>query len=228
MATSIPFVSPLYPDPPVEYSDARLAVAILEGPAPVGIVPQQAQPAAMPLRLALFADYPESTIGPYREMAVLAAVTWHGEPALFCSLIYVTTDVALCQGREVWGFPKKLARIDLELESSGDVWARLERAGELLIDLEGSAPEDTDPAAVADLAALPILNRKWIPGPAGKEPDVDALTLVAPHYSLQQVWMGTGNLHAAGEAADVLGSTSAVALARLDGDMTLPGGETVA
>jgi acetoacetate decarboxylase len=232
VATSIPFVSPLYPDPPVEYSDARLAVAILEGPVPDAVVPQETEPSDPPMRLALFADYPESTIGPYREVAILVSVSFRGSQALYCPLIYVTTDVALCQGREVWGFPKKLAEIDLDLGDDSDaascrVEARLARSGQVLLSLEGSPREEASPDAIASLAGLPVLNSKLIPAPTGKEPDVDCLTIVRPQYDLTRVLLGTGFLTASGEAASVLGRGGEVTLARLAGDMVLGAGETV-
>ena len=59
----------------------------------------------------VFADYPDTTSGRYREVVVLGGADRHGAPGMFCPLIYVDADAALCAGHEIWGFPKKLAHI---------------------------------------------------------------------------------------------------------------------
>ncbi len=47
---------------------------------------------------------------------------------------YVTTDDALCGGREVWGYSKKFAGVTVEEQAGGRIRARVERRGEVLID----------------------------------------------------------------------------------------------
>ncbi len=224
---SIPFAEPLYPDPPVEYRGARLAVAYLEGSLPPGMLPRRAEAAETPLRLALFADYPDSTIGPYREVALLGSITLEGSAALFCALIYVTTDVALAQGREVWGFPKKLAEIDFENDGN-QVTARLARNGKMLAELRGTAADEMPVDTMADLASMPIINQKWIPSPSGKDADVDILTSARMDQDLDHAWVGTATLDTYGEAAAALGPSRDVTLARMSGNLVLHPGEVVA
>lgn len=221
----IPSIAPLYPDPPIEYRDARMIVAFVEGSAPASVLPPLLEPTPSPTRFVVFADYPDTTIGPYREVVVLVSATHRGQPGLFCPLIYVTSDAALCAGREVWGFPKKLADITVTVRRD-KVRARLTRGGRDLLVLEGRAGERAEPSA-ADLAALPIFNHKLIPGAAAKEPDVDVVTAVRLESAAREVWSGRGRLRTAGEAAEVLGETSAVQLLRTIGDAVLPAGETL-
>ncbi len=175
----------------------------------------------------VFADYLDTTIGPYREVVVLISAEREGTPGMFCPLIYVDSDAALCAGREIWGFPKKLA--DIEFEQEGDeVRARLVRAGIELLSLSGSIEERVDPTAFAALGALPIYNRKLIPGVAAKEADVDHLTQVHLEIVTHEATTGTGLLQAAGEAATVVGELTKITMVTTVVDSVLPAGEDLA
>lgn len=221
----IPLLAPLYPDPPYEYRGSRLAVATLEA-APGFEMPEGFEPVEPIGAVAVFADYPETTIGPYFEVVVLAPCTYGGEFGLYCPFIYVDTDDAMAAGREVWGFPKKIASIALAFDGDA-VTARLERRGEELLVLEGSTPDELDPEVAGALAALPIFNRKVIPGPAAKEPDVESVTKVVLEATGHGAWSGTGTLRAAGELSAVFGSGGAVGISRSVVDSVLPPGERV-
>ena len=76
---------PLYPEPPYTYDEAKVAIAFLDNPlssVPPGLLPEGIE--YLPLQVAVFADYPDSTIGPYREVVVLVGVMRNGNPALYC------------------------------------------------------------------------------------------------------------------------------------------------
>lgn len=75
-----------------------------------------------------FAKYRGGTLEPYNEVILMVPCFYKGEPYLYISSIYVTTDQALASGRELLDFPKKLATI--ELDSSGTQFTgSLERHG---------------------------------------------------------------------------------------------------
>lgn len=217
-----PLLASLYPDPPYEYRDATLVTAAVTGPFPEGVLPHGLDMPPEPMLTAVFADYPDTTVGPYREAIVLVGCSYRGTVGLYCPFIYVDSDAAMAAGREVWGFPKKFA--DIEVETTGStVRARLSRGGSDLMVLEGDAAEATDPALGA--AALPIYNHKLIPGAAAKEPDVDCLTEVRLEMSGHQAWMGSGTLRTGGEVARVLGDAGPVQFIRAVVDSVLPAGE---
>jgi acetoacetate decarboxylase len=139
-------------------------------------------------------------------------------------LIYVDSDAALCAGREIWGFPKKLAHIEVEQEAD-QVRACLVRGGTELLSLTGSIEERVDPTAVAALGALPIYNQKLIPGSAAKEPDVDRLTQVYLDMVIHEASSGTGTLRAADEVAAVVGGPMTIPMLATVVDSVLPAGE---
>lgn len=84
---------------------------------------------------------------------------------------YVTTDDALCGGREVWGYPKKLAKVAFDEAPSGCIAASVERLGKSLIDADFT-PGDT---AFEKPALQPRLQVKRIPRVDGTGFDVDQI-----------------------------------------------------
>lgn len=82
------------------------------------------------------ADYPETAFGSvYREAAVLLHAADSRGPALHCPWMVVDDDTALILGREVLGFPKKMAEIALE-ERDGRAVGWVRRRGVELMRLE--------------------------------------------------------------------------------------------
>jgi len=221
----IPLASPLYPDPPYDYRGSVMLTALLDAPSPWALPAGLDAPDA-PLTAIVFATYPDTTIGPYHEVVVVTACSFEGAPGLYCPFIYVDTDDAMCAGREIWGFPKKLAEITLSV-SGETVRGELSRRGEALAVVEGATPEALDPAAAAALGALPIFNHKRIPGAAAKEPDVDALTRVVLEIAALEASAGAGTAAGHGELAGLLGAGGAQ-LVRSVVDSVLPAGERVA
>jgi acetoacetate decarboxylase len=96
-----------------------------------------------PATATLFvADYPETAFGSvYREAAVLLHVEDAKGAALHCPWMVVDDDTALILGREVLGFPKKMAEIELE-ERAGSVVGTVCRKGVELMRLEATLTQD--------------------------------------------------------------------------------------
>ncbi len=86
------------------------------------------------------ADYPESECcGPYRETAILLPVMFNQLPATHCPWMLVDDDVALVQGRDVFGFPKKMGEIRVDINPrTGKIHATVNRHGSRLITIGGT------------------------------------------------------------------------------------------
>jgi len=73
----------------------------------------------------LLADYRSMSIGPYREMVMMAPVRYKGGArppvtrGVFVHEIAVTSEVSRLTGMEVWGFPKYLADITVDQGPGG-------------------------------------------------------------------------------------------------------------
>lgn len=65
----------------------------------------------MAVAALVFASYPESTLGPYQEVVQFLACGYQTRSVRFATHLYVTSDVAMAAGREMGGYPKKIARI---------------------------------------------------------------------------------------------------------------------
>jgi hypothetical protein len=61
----------------------------------------------------VFAKYRECDLGPYMEVIVSIPVLHEGQPYLYIPAIYVDNDAALIAGRELGGYPKKMAQITM-------------------------------------------------------------------------------------------------------------------
>ena len=71
----------------------------------------------------IWAHYRKSSVGPYNELIVAIPCLYKGKMWLYVPLIYVTTDQAMASGREVGGWPKKIA--DIRLERAGNTYRLL-------------------------------------------------------------------------------------------------------
>lgn len=115
----IPFDAPLFEadsDRGVEYWNCEGITVLFTVKGPVRtLLPEGLVPAGdPPVGGVIFNRYGASTAGPYLEQISMIQVrTRHGETGIYIPYIYVTTDVALAGGREAFGFPKKLAAIEL-------------------------------------------------------------------------------------------------------------------
>ncbi len=117
-AYTMPDVAPLYPQLPYVYRDyLRLSVYCrTSSEVLAGLLPK-------PLELAddrfevFFLDAPQvSGLRPYAECGIVVPCAYQGISGAHVAFEYVTTDDALCVGREVWGYPKKLASVHTALQ----------------------------------------------------------------------------------------------------------------
>jgi acetoacetate decarboxylase len=131
----MPVQAPLYPPPPYDYEVELVQILFRARPeALLGVVPEPLEPDPENMVSCVVARYPRvSRLGPYHESFFLVGVNYKGRFGTYCPYMWVSTDSALAAGREVWGFPKKLAK--MELTVTGEV-ARgvVERGGYRIID----------------------------------------------------------------------------------------------
>lgn len=162
---SMPWSAPVFGKPPHRWQGVRM-VALPFTPRPdaaARLLPPGMEPAGGPGLITLI-SYPQSEFHPYNELVVLLPVTVDGQPGNYVPYIYVTTDEALIAGREIAGFPKKLAQIAWERD--GDRFhGSVTRWGATLLTIEGTVQAPM-PAGARPPAA-PTFNYKLIPDPAG-------------------------------------------------------------
>lgn len=151
----------------------------------------------MPLVNIFIAHYPESTLGAYHEAMVLIQATYKPErekkiEGFYCPFIYVDSDVALACGREIWGFPKRLADITI-INDQETVCGTVQRKGVRLLEITvtPNTPGTTFPSAI-------ILTIKQIPSsevsPIVGIPNLVVNELVKTDFQITPCEVSTGPL----------------------------------
>ncbi len=127
---SMPLGGPLYGPPPWLLRGADAIVARYEADTERvrSLLPPGVEPLEDPVQcLAWAVTYQDSTLGPYNEILMYVRVVIDGRPFMHCVLAYVDGDAPLVMGREVIGFPKKLACIDASTAPSAPALFTVER-----------------------------------------------------------------------------------------------------
>jgi acetoacetate decarboxylase len=102
----------------IDYTtDAAAAAAVL--PAECNLVAIPTAPGQSAVKM-IWANYRAGTLGPYYEVIQNIPCIYKGQLYLYVYQIWVTTDDAMASGRELGGYPKKLANIGLTY--FGNVW----------------------------------------------------------------------------------------------------------
>jgi len=195
---SMPWSAPVFPPPPHRWRGVRMAVFPFE-PRPGAverILPPGMQAAAGPGMITLL-SYPANEIQhPFRELVVMVPVRVGDLAGSYVPYIYVDTDEALIPGRELAGFPKKLAQVEWEregdrLRGSATRWGR--RVLSLEGEITGPLPEALA-GARREQAVPPSINYKLVPGPAG-EIEIEEITSVQLEIEPRQQEIGQARVH---------------------------------
>ncbi len=194
---SMPWSAPSFTRPPHRWEGVRVIVFPF-APAPgavAKILPPGMQAGDGPGLITML-TYPQTPIiHPFKELVVLVPVKVGSVEGNYVPYIYVTTDEALIPGREIAGFPKKIA--DIVWEREGNRFrGSATRWGKRILSLEGTidGPMPAEIAAAqASAARRPTINYKLIPGPAG-EIEVEEITAVDLGIVQRQAEMGSGRV----------------------------------
>jgi acetoacetate decarboxylase len=124
------------------------------------LLPPPLKPAAHPLVWAFVANYPRTNFGvPYLEAALLLAARFNGEDGFHCIAMPVTDDMAMIYGREMYGYPKKIAKIAFKHEgTSAAAWVERHstRFFQISANLEGKTNTADAQALLAKYVVPPI------------------------------------------------------------------------
>jgi len=96
----------------------------------------------------------------YRELGLLVETRYFGKPVLHVPWILVDDDSALLQGRELFGFPKKMAQFS-ETQNNGETTLSVQRRGVEILRLRSSTGAKIDNRGVF---TGPMVNVRGLPG----------------------------------------------------------------
>jgi len=184
---STPVSSPLYPSPPYHYDGAELFLALFYGTeeSVQALLPEPLRPTDMNLMALLFGRQPCRETGPFMEAGLLVQClfenpeTGEEEVGVFFSHNFVTTDVAMAAGREIWGYPRKLAKISMDWD--GDVLrAYVERHDTVVLQARCEMTEEGE-----WIDSGPNVNLHLIPRPDGSGHALAEITAAYLDYDIK-------------------------------------------
>jgi acetoacetate decarboxylase len=231
-AFAMPLTSPAYPPGPYRFVDREyLIITYRTDPAKLrAVVPEPLQ-IDEPLVKYEFIRMPDSTgFGDYTETGQVIPVTLNGRRGNYTHCMFLNDEGPIAAGREIWGFPKKLANPSLRKEI--DTLVATLDYGPLRVATAtmGYKYSPADPQAV--LASLEASNflLKIIPHVDGSPRICELVEYPLLDINLKGAWTGPGALalvsHALAPVAD-LPVLEIVSTTHIIADLTLGLGKVV-
>jgi len=200
---SMPVNAPLYPKPPYLYKGATMLLFeyVTDPEVASNILPAELSVSDSAMAGLVFAHYPWSSLGAYDEVIVYLKAMFQGREVQYAAYLYVTTDAAMAAGREMGGYPKKIAKIDID---SGVCFSgRMERPSGIPLCSGVLAPQFQAPAAVVPIPmTFNYITLRLIPSPQKDAPPTLA-ELLETTWTLTkgEAWVGSGSCSFTGASA---------------------------
>jgi len=203
---SMPAAAPSYPRGPYRFVNREYFIITYESD-PEAIreaLPEPLEPAGENTVLYEFIRMPDSSgFGDYTETGIVIPAKYKGELVNFTAQMYLDDEPPISGGREVWGFPKKLANPSLCVVHD-TLTGKLEYAGErvslgtmgykfnnLLQDANGQSHADE----IAKKLSKTQVNLKLIPGVDGKPQIAELVAYNVTDITVKGAWSGPARLH---------------------------------
>jgi acetoacetate decarboxylase len=196
----LPVDAPLYQRLPDYYKNVSMLLFdyVTDADAALALLPAELELADPPTATLVFAEYPWSTLGPYNEVAQALKCTYKGKPVYYAVRLHVTADSAMAAGREIAGFPKKMAAISFQ---RGDLYlSTVERPPGLRLASASFKPMAPVPPAKMPLPwTLPFVCLRLIPTPE-ESPKPSLVQLVGTRwvFTSGELWSGSGTFQFTG------------------------------
>ena len=197
---SLPVDAPLYGRLPVNYTDVSMMIFeyFTDLDAAAALLPEQLELTDPPIALLLFAEYPQSDLGPYNEVAQALVCKYRDQTMTYAVRLHVTNDAALTMGRESGGFPKKLGEIAFNKEPA--YTSTLDRPAGLRIcsgvmEKAEKLPALLDPIDFVSLRVIPSIE-------PNAPPSLCQLLQTRWLFPAGELWEGTGSFQYAAVDAD--------------------------
>lgn len=228
-AFAMPLSSPAYPPGPYRFIDREYLVITYRSDPEVlrRMVPAPLELAEPKVKFE-FMRMPDSTgFGDYCEAGQVIPVTFNGRSGGFSHAMYLNDEAPTAGGRELWGFPKKLARPSLEVRKDTLVGTLDYQGVRVATGTMGYKHYELDRDRIHDALAGPSFLLKIIPHVDGTARICELVEYAPTDITIKGAWGGPGALelaaHALAPAADlpVLEVESAVHMLT---DLTLPYG----
>jgi acetoacetate decarboxylase len=231
-AFAMPLTSPAFPRGPYRFSNREfLVITYRTDPGALRAVVPEPLEVSEPLVKYEFIRMPDSTgFGDYTESGQVIPVSFRGAKGGYVHAMYLDDHPPIAGGRELWGFPKKLASPKLETEIDTLVGTLDYGKVRIAKATMGFKHREADHAGVLAALAAPSFLLKIIPHVDGSARICELVRYYTTQVTLKGAWAGPGSLelhpHALAPVAElpVLKIESAL---HFIADLTLDLGEVV-
>jgi acetoacetate decarboxylase len=231
-AFAMPLTSPAYPIGPYRFFNREyLIITYRTDPAKLReIVPEPLQ-IDEPLVKYEFIRMPDSTgFGDYTETGQVIPVTFEGRKGGYTHCMFLNDHPPIAGGRELWGFPKKLAKPTLKVEIDTLVGELHYGPVRVAIGTMGYKHRQADLAAVKASMEAPNFLLKIIPHVDGTPRICEIVEYKLSDIDLKGAWTGPASLnlfaHALAPVAE-LPVLEVVSATHILADLTLDLGKVV-
>jgi acetoacetate decarboxylase len=231
-AFAMPLTSPAYPIGPYRFFNREyLIITYRTDPAKLReIVPEPLQ-IDEPLVKYEFIRMPDSTgFGDYTETGQVIPVTFEGRKGGYTHCMFLNDHPPIAGGRELWGFPKKLARPTLKVEIDTLVGELHYGPVRVAVGTMGYKHRQADLAAVRASMEAPNFLLKIIPHVDGTPRICEIVEYKLSDIDLKGAWTGPASLslfaHALAPVAE-LPVLEVVSATHILADLTLDLGKVV-
>jgi acetoacetate decarboxylase len=231
-AFAMPLTNPSFPPGPYRFYDREFIVVTYRTDPDVlrEVVPEPLE-VTEPVVKYEFIRMPDSTgFGDYTETGQVIPVSFQGKPGVFVHSMYLDDDAPITGGRELWGFPKKLA--NPKIIHDGDVVVGTLHYGPVLCTTltMGYKHKIIDEAAMLKSLQMPNYLIKIVPHVDGSARICELVRYFLQDITMKGAWSGPAALELhAHVIADVakLPVREVLSAVHFKADLTLGLGEVV-
>ena len=195
-AFAMPLTSPAYPPGPYRFVNREyLIITYRTDPEKLrAVVPEPLEPAGALVNYE-FIRMPDSTgFGDYTETGQVIPVSFRGRKGGYSHCMFLNDDPPIAGGRELWGFPKKLADPTLHVEIDALVGTLDYGPVRVVTGSMGYKHKQADPSAVAASLAAPNFLLKIIPHVDGTPRICEIVEYYLEDITLKGAWTGPAAL----------------------------------
>lgn len=231
-AFAMPFTQPAYPRGPYRFINREFLVVTYETdlealkavvPAPLKVLD--------PIVKFEFIRMPDSTgFGDYTESGQVIPVSFNGKQGAYVHSMYLDDEAPIAAGREIWGFPKKLADPSLQVTNETLVGKLEYENNQIALATMGYKYETLNPKKVLESLLIPNYLLKIIPDVDGSARICELVEYYLEDVTVKGAWQGPAALHlvphAMAPVAD-LPVRRVLSAVHILTDLTLPYGKVV-
>lgn len=193
-AFAMPLTSPAYPPGPYRFVNREfLIVTYRSDPEKLRAVIPEPLELAEPVVRYEFIRMPDSTgFGDYTETGQVIPVTFQGRKGGYCHCMFLNDEPPIAGGRELWGFPKKLANPSLQTDIDTIVGTLDYGPVRVVTATMGYKHRQLDAAAVLAALEAPNFLLKIIPHVDGSPRICELVEYRLEDVTVKGAWTGPG------------------------------------